>query len=104
MLFGIINGTDFVNNPWNITFSVYTNLLGASFYLVPIVFISAALYVHTRKAIAATSFILVTCLIFAGSNLFLNNPEMAFVFLIFASFGFVGTFLSIFFNKKITGG
>jgi len=95
-----INGSDLINHPWNTTFLAYTNLLGPGVYLIVLCFIAAALYMKTKNAIAVTSFIWVSGLLLGSGGLFFTYPEMAIVFYIFAAFGFVGTFLGIYFNKK----
>ena len=95
-----INGSDLINNPWNTTFLAYTNLLGAGAYIIPLVFIAIALYMKTHNAIAVSSFIWVSGLLLVSGSIFASHPEMAFVFLIFTAFGFVGTFLGIYFNKR----
>ena len=95
-----INGSEFVNNPWNLTFQAYTNLLGPGAFLIVLCFIAAALYMKTHNAIAVSCFIWVSGLLLVGGGLFTNYPEMAFVFLIFTAVGFVGTFLGVYFNRK----
>ena len=99
-ILGAINGSDFINNPWNITFSPYTNLLGAGFYLIPICFIAAALYVKTHNGVAVGTFIWVSGLLLASGSMFMNYPQMGYVFLLFTVAGMVGTFLAVYFNKK----
>jgi hypothetical protein len=96
----VVNGSDFINNPWNVTFSPYTDLLTAGFYLIPLCFIAAALYMKTRNGIAVTTFILGSGLLLVSGSIFLNYPEMARVFLVFAAAGMVGTFIAVFINVK----
>ena len=96
LLFGAINGTDFINNPWNTTFSPYTNLLGAGFYLIPLCFIAAALYVKTHNGVAVSVFIWVSGLLLASGSIFMDYPQMGFVFLVFTVMGMIGTFLAVY--------
>lgn len=103
MLLGAINGSDLINNPWNTTFQAYTNLLGPGVFLIVLIFICAALYMKTENAVAVTSFLTVASLLLISGGLYANWPEMSRIFLIVAAFGFVGTFLGIFFkNRRVT--
>jgi len=103
LILGAVNGTDFINHPWNTTFSPYTDLFSAGFYLIPLCFIAAALYMKTHNAVAVSSFIWASGLLLVSGSLFMNYPEMALVFIIFTSLGFIGTILGIYYNKKYWG-
>jgi len=100
IILAAINGSDFINNPWNTTFGPYTDLLGAGFYLVPICFIAAALYVKTHNGVAVGTFLWVSGILLSSGSIFLNYPQMGFLFLIFTVVSMIGTFLAIYFNKK----
>ena len=95
-----INGTDFINNPWNTTFSPFVDLLGMGFYLIPLSFIAVALYMKTRNPAGVSVFIFVSGLLLSGGSIFANYPEMAVVYTVFTAMGFVGLVLSIFFNRN----
>jgi len=99
-LLGAINGTDFIDNPWNTTFKVFTDLLGAGFYLVPLSFIAVALYVKTRNPTTVSAFIWASGILMASGSIFMDYPEMAIAYSIFTAFGIVGVILSVFFMKK----
>ena len=96
----VFNGSELINNPFNTVFSPFTSILGSGFWLVPICFIAAALYVKTRDMTATSLFILGSCSILSGGNIFIGNETMGFVFLIFAAFGFIGLVLSIYFMRE----
>jgi hypothetical protein len=100
LVLGAINGTDFINHPWNTTFGPYTNLFSAGFYLIPLCFIAAALYLKTHNGIAVSCFIWGSGLLLVSASMFANYPEMALVFLIFTAAGLVGTFLGVYLNTK----
>ncbi|NIQ88324.1 MAG: hypothetical protein GWN93_04305 [Deltaproteobacteria bacterium] len=98
-----INGSDFINNPWNITFQAYTNLLGPGAFLVVLIFICAALYMKTENAVAVTGFLTVASLLFISGGLYANWPEMARVFTVVAAFGIMATVLNVYFkNRRLT--
>lgn len=96
----IINGTDFINHPWNTTFGAYTDLFSAGFYLIPISFIAIALYVKTHNPVLVSSFIWASGLLLAGGSIFTGYPEMAFVFFIFTVMGIAGVIISLYFMNK----
>ena len=94
-----INGSDIINHPWNTTFKTFTDLLGASFWLIPLSFITVALFVKTRNPVAVSGFMIASGLILGSGNIFVSNPQMAYVYWIFAALGVVGIILGIFFHK-----
>ena len=95
-----INGTDLLDDPWGTVFSPFTEYFGSGFWLVPIAFIALALYVKTRDTTVASIWLLSSSLILGSSNLFVGQPEMAFVYYIFTSLGIVGVIVSIYFMRK----
>ena len=95
-----INGTDFINHPWNTTFGTYTDLLGTPFWLIPVSFIAIALYIKTRNPVVATSFMVGSGLLLSSGNMFMGAPEMVFVYTVFTVISFVGLLSSIYFIRK----
>jgi len=98
-LLGAINGSDFIENPWNITFSTYTNYLGAGFYLIPIMFIAAALWLKTHNPMAVSTFIWVSSLFAVSGSIFIDFPEAVILFLIVTVIGLTSTIMIIVVNK-----
>jgi len=96
-----INGSDLVNNPWNTTFSAYTELLGNAFWLFPLSFIAIALYIKTRNPTLVSSYMLASGILLASGQMFMGNPEMVLVYIIFAVLGLVGILLDVFFLKNL---
>jgi len=94
-----INGSDLINQPWNTTFGPFTDLFGSAFWLIPLSFITVALFVKTRNPTAVSGFMIASGIILGSGNMFVSNPEMAFVYWIFAALGIVGLILGIFFHK-----
>jgi len=95
-----LNGTEFVNNPWDAIFDVFTDLFGMGFYIVPVTFIAFALYNKTRNPVLASCFIWGSGLLLASGNIFMDHPEAAKIYLVFTIIGIVGTILSLVFNKE----
>lgn len=100
------NGSDLINEPWNTTFSPYTDLFdnlvggaGALFYLFPLSFIAIALYVKTRDPVVVSMFMLASGALCSGGSIWIGAIEMSLVFTIFAALGLAGLFISLFFKK-----
>ena len=98
--FLVINGSDFINNPWNITVKAFTDLFGSGFYLIPISFIAVALYLKTRNPVTVSAFLLGSGILLSSGSIFMDYPEMGFVYTIFTILGLVGLILSIYFTSK----
>jgi hypothetical protein len=94
-----INGSEFIDNPSSTIFSTFTDLMGNTFWLIPLSFITVALFVKTRNPVAASGFMIASGLILGSGNIFVNNPQMAYVYWIFAALGAVGIILGVFFHK-----
>jgi len=101
-----LNGTDFINAPWNTTFSPYTELFanvvgnGYVFYLVPLVVVTLALYVKTREPVMAAMFMITSGGLFSMGTIMVGAFDMSTVFIIFCAIGFLTLFLSIFYKNR----
>jgi hypothetical protein len=100
MVIMAINGSDFIDHPWNTTFKAFTDLLGMGFYIVPVSFISLALYVKTRNPVLVSAFMWGSGLMLTSGAIFAEYPEMALVYGIFTAIGVAGVFISLFFMRK----
>jgi len=94
------NASDIVTNPWNTTFSPYTDLIGNAFWLFPVSFIGIALYIKTRNPVLVSGYMLASGVFLASGNIFLGTPEMVLVYVLFAVIGLIGVILNIFFLKN----
>ena len=95
-----INGSEFISNPWTTIFSPWVDLLGTGFYLIPLTFISMALYMKTRDTASVSMFMLGSGALLSSGSIFTGYSEMALAYLIFTGIGIVGLVGSIFFMKK----
>jgi len=95
-----LNGSDIINNPWNTTFGAYTDLLGNAFWLFPVSFIAIALYIKTRNPVMVSAYMIASGVLLASGQIFMGNPEMVLVYILFSVFGLVGLLLNIFFLKN----
>lgn len=89
------NGSEAIDNPWETFSSVYTDILGMGFYLIPIGVIAVALYIATRT-IAASSIWLMASTLLVGTVIFADYPEMSFIYYLFTVLGLVGVIFSIY--------
>jgi hypothetical protein len=101
-----INGSELIDQPWNTTFSPFTNLFdsfldgaGVLFFLVPITIIAVALYVKTREPVMVSMYLIASGALFAGSGLFIGSVSMQLVYVVVAAIGFVSLFISLFFKR-----
>lgn len=95
-----VNGSEFIDAPWETIFSPYTNLLGVTFYLIVLSFIVVALYIKTRDLVVVGAFMLASGVLLSSGAIFASYPEMAFLYIIFTLLGIVGLVLGIFFMRK----
>lgn len=98
-----INGTDLINNPWNTTFKVFTDLFqpyGGAFYLIPISFIGLALYMKTRNPVVVCAYFIAVSLLMSGGGMFSGYAQVALLYTVVCALAIVGMFMSIFFMRK----
>ena len=96
----VFNASDLITQPFNTTFSAYTNLFGMSFFLIPVAFIGAALFLKT-KDIALTSiyFIIMSAFLLVGAAYY-NALGAALLFFIVALFGIAALLYGVFYGGK----
>lgn len=105
MIFGAINGTDFINNPWNTTFKCFTDLFdqtlgnGMVFFLIPLIALTIGIQIKTRNIMITSLFMISSGALLASGSLFTNAGHMAIIFTIFAAIGFVGMIAGIIFQR-----
>ena len=100
-----LNGTEFINNPFNTTMSPFTNLFqhavgnGNVFYLFPLVILTFGVYMKTRDATMTSMFMLASGALLSSASIFVNALDMAVLFMVFAAIGIVGVFVSLLFQR-----
>ena len=96
----VFNASDLVNQPWNTTFSPYVDLLSQSWYIIPVAFIGAALFMKTRDPVLLSMYMITTGALFTAGGIFVNNMAMVPVFAIFAGLGFAVLLFNLFFGGR----
>jgi O-antigen/teichoic acid export membrane protein len=94
-----VNGSELIENPWDTLWSPFIDIFGVGFWLIPIGIIAVALFMKTREVTVSSIWILVSCFL-VGTGVFVEHPEIGFVYYLFAVLGLVGTIVSIFFMKE----
>ena len=94
-----VNGSELIDTPLDTLFSVFTDIMGGAFWLLPISVIALALYIKTRE-VSVVSIWLTLSTLLVGSSIFSQYPEMGFVYYVFTVIGLIGIVVSIFFMKR----
>lgn len=89
------NASKIVETPWNTIFSPFSDILGGSFWIIPIGFIALALYIKTHNVTAVGMWLLTSCAL-VGSGVFVQYPAMSFVYYLIAVLGMVSAVVSIY--------
>jgi len=95
-----INGSELIDSPMDTIFSPFVDLLGTSFWLIPLTFITIALYVKTRDTVIVSMFMIASGVLLSSGSIFAGYPEMALAYLLFSGLGIVGLIAGIFFMRK----
>lgn len=100
-----LNGTEFLNNPFNTSMSPFTSLFekavgnGNVFYLFPLVILTFGVYLKTRDVTMTSMFMLASGALLGSASIFVNAFDMAVVFIVFAAIGIAGVFMSLLFQR-----
>ena len=94
-----VNGSEFIDNPFNTIFGTFTDIMGGAFWLIPIGVIAVALFIKTRS-ITVSSIWLMASTAIVGTGVFVDYPEVGFIYYLFTVIGIVMTIVSIFFIKE----
>lgn len=95
-----LNGSELLDDPFNTIFSPFTDLLGSGFWLIPLTFISIALYIKTRDVTTVSMFMIASGILLSAGTIFSEYPEMAFLYVVFTAIGIIGIVLSLFFHNE----
>ena len=102
-----LNGSEWVDNPWNVTFSPYTDMFesifgnGNVFYLIPLIVLAFGIYMKTENPVMAAMFIMASGGIFTMGTMLAGLPELGMMFTIFTAIGIAILVTSVVFQKKV---
>ena len=101
-----INGTEFVDNPWNVTFNAFTNIFeqtvgnGNVFYLFPLIVLAFGIYIKTKEPIYATMFIVGSGGILALGTFLAGVAELGMLFTVFAAIGLTAIVIEVVMQRR----
>ena len=101
-----VNGSEWINSPWNTTFKAYTDFfqditgVGGVFWLIPISIIAVAIYSKTESPIMVSMYLIASGALFSSGNLFMGNTTMGIIFTVLTALGITGLIGSILLQKR----
>ena len=100
------NASEIVTEPFNTTFSPFTDLFegmlpgtAAAFFLLPLSIITIALFVKTRDPVMVSMFMMASGALASAGSIFVGAIGMVPVFVIFSALGVTALFVSLFFKR-----
>ena len=102
----MINFTEWINNPFNVTFSPYTDFfrdkigVGAAFWLIPVIVLTFAVYVKTENPVMAAVFMIGSGALLSAGHIFTGNTEMGIIFTVFTALGITGLVASLLYRER----
>ena len=100
-----LNGSEFVDSPFNVSFSPFTDMFarifgdGNVFFIFPIIVFTFVLYAKTENPVAASMFMMGASGIFSFGTFLARLPELSVMFTIFTAIGLSAAIISIIFQK-----
>lgn len=95
------NSTELLDSPITYLLTVFTDLLGDGFMLIPVSVIAGALFIQKNyDPVPMSLFMLTSGALLGGGSLFAGWGEMSILYIIFSGVGLATLFLSIFFGGK----
>jgi len=101
-----LNGSEFIDSPFNVSFSPYTDMFaqifgnGNVFFIFPIIVLTFVLYVKTDNPVVASMFMMGASGIFSFGTFLARLPELSIMFTIFTAIGLTAAVASIIFQKR----
>jgi len=99
VLFGAFNATELFNDPINYLLTVFTNLMGQGFLLIPVSVITGALWLQKKDPTMTSMFMIVSGALLSGGSLWTGYSEMAILYTVFAGIGIGALILSLYFGR-----
>jgi len=94
-----VNVTEFIDDPFGVTFSTFTDLLGTPFYLILISVIGAALFVKTRDPMMLGMYLISSGALLSGGGIFVGAIHMIPFYVIIIALGLTSMFIGLILRK-----
>ena len=97
----VFNASDLITQPFNTTFSPYTHLFGMTFFIIPVAFIGAALFLKTRDvALTSIYFTMSSAMLMVGASYVGAGAAASIVFALVAVLGVAALLYNVFYGGK----
>ena len=94
------NATRLLEQPITYLLTVFTDLMGDGFMIIPVSVIAGALFIQKNyDPVAPSLFMLTSCALLGSGSLFAGYGEMAIVYILFSGIGLASLFISIYFKR-----
>lgn len=90
-----LNGTKLINETWTTIWSPFVDLFGGGFFLIPVSFIGAALFIKTKDPAIIGLYMVGTGFILSAGGLFTGFGEGITAYIIFTALGFGALIYSV---------
>ena len=95
-----LNGTTLINDPWTTIWSPFVDLLGGGFFLIPVSFIGAALFIKTRDPAIIGIYMIGTGALLSAGGLFTGFGEGITAYIIFTALGIGALIYSVLMGRN----
>jgi len=94
-----LNGTQLMENPFEVMMTPYTELFGIGAYLIIIVFIVGAIYIKTRDVMATAAALIIASMLFATAGIYNDFPQLVIISVVVVILAVIGLIISFMFQK-----
>lgn len=94
-----VNVSELVSNPVNETFSIFTNMLGNGYYLIPILVVGGGLLLKTKDPVIFGVYLTCAGIFLGGANMFYYIMGAVPLMIVLIAGGLTSLFVGIIYNK-----
>ena len=99
LLFGAFNSTELLDDPITYLLTVFIDLLGDGFFLIPVSVIAGASFIQKKDPVLTSMFMITSGALLGGGSLFTGYADMALLYTVFAGIGIGSLILSLYFGR-----
>lgn len=95
--FMVFNSSELLSHPITYLVTVFTDLLGDGFFIIPVSVIAGALFVQKKyDPVPASMFMVISGALLGGGTLFAGYGDMGILYIVFAGIGLASLIISLF--------